>query len=75
VHHRTLGDKIIDSINVTLLAIISIIMLIPFLYIFSVSFTSFESFYLAGGVVFWPDLIADNAACAFPPFEPNCTSR
>jgi putative aldouronate transport system permease protein len=46
-------DRLFDSVNITLLAIIGIVMLFPFLYLFSVSFSSYADF-LASDIVLWP---------------------
>lgn len=54
MHHRTLSDRILDGANYFILLILAITMFIPFLYIFSVSFSTFQSFYLHEGFLLWP---------------------
>jgi len=46
-------DRIFSAVNITLLLIISAIMLFPFLYLFSVSFSSYEDF-LGSKLLLWP---------------------
>jgi putative aldouronate transport system permease protein len=46
-------DRLFDSVNIALLSIIGIVMLFPFLYLFSVSFSSYADF-LASDMVLWP---------------------
>jgi putative aldouronate transport system permease protein len=53
MHHRSLGDKAADTVNIALLAVIALGMLFPFLYIFSVSFSSFQD-YIGHRIVIWP---------------------
>ncbi|RAV21659.1 carbohydrate ABC transporter permease [Paenibacillus contaminans] len=51
--HKTLGDRVMDGINALLLVIIAAAMVVPFLYIFSVSFSSMETF-LQNDIILWP---------------------
>jgi putative aldouronate transport system permease protein len=53
VHHRTVPEKIADSINVFLLFVISLMMLFPFVYVFAVSFSSLEDV-LTNQLLLWP---------------------
>lgn len=52
--HRTWGDRIADTVNAVLLILIAALMVIPFLYIFSVSFSSMEEF-LRRDFILWPE--------------------
>jgi putative aldouronate transport system permease protein len=54
VNHRTWVDRIADWINVIVLSLIAAAMVVPFLYIFSVSFSSMEE-YLRKDFILWPD--------------------
>ncbi|GGD88639.1 carbohydrate ABC transporter permease [Paenibacillus nasutitermitis] len=54
MHHRNWLDRASDWLNVTLLLLVSAAMIVPFLYIFSVSFSSMEEF-LRKDFIFWPD--------------------
>lgn len=53
MHHRTWTDRIGDSLNVFALFLISLVMLFPFVYIFSVSFSSLEDV-LRNQLLLWP---------------------
>ena len=53
MHHRTVPEKIADSINVFLLFVISLMMLFPFVYVFAVSFSSLEDV-LRNQLLIWP---------------------
>lgn len=50
---RSLTDKIVDSINVVILALIGFVMLLPFIHIFAVSFSSLEDV-LTKEFILWP---------------------
>ena len=50
---RTRGEKLFDGINIFLLALVGVLMLFPFLYIFSVSFSTLEDF-LRSEILLWP---------------------
>ncbi|MFK7696022.1 carbohydrate ABC transporter permease [Paenibacillus sp. HJGM_3] len=52
--HRTWLDRLADGIIILVLALFAIAMFIPFLYIFSVSFTSMEE-YLRRTFILWPE--------------------
>ncbi|GAB2670339.1 carbohydrate ABC transporter permease [Paenibacillus thermoaerophilus] len=49
----TWADRLFDGVNITLLLIISLAMIFPFLYLFSVSFSSYEDF-LSSDLLLWP---------------------
>lgn len=51
--HRTWGDKAVDAVNIVLLAVIAVLMIVPFLYIFSVSFSRLEDV-LSSDLLLWP---------------------
>lgn len=51
--HRTLAEKIGDSINVLLLIVVAVIMIFPILYIFSVSFSSAGDI-MTKDFILWP---------------------
>lgn len=51
--HRTLADKVVDGLNALLLILIALTMIFPFLYIFSVSFSSMKD-YLESDFILWP---------------------
>lgn len=51
--HRSWSDRLIDRINIVLLGIIGLVMLLPFLYIFSVSFSSMKE-YISSDLLLWP---------------------
>ncbi|WP_462409872.1 carbohydrate ABC transporter permease [Neobacillus sp. Marseille-QA0830] len=53
MHHFTRGEKWFDSLNKVVLFIIAVTMLFPFLYIFSVSFSSVADF-LKNDILLWP---------------------
>ncbi|WP_238392457.1 carbohydrate ABC transporter permease [Paenibacillus antri] len=53
MQHRTPGEKAFDVFNAILLAAIGIAMLFPFLYIFSVSFSTLTDF-LQREIILWP---------------------
>jgi putative aldouronate transport system permease protein len=52
--HRTWLDRLADGIIILLLVLVAAAMFIPFLYIFSVSFTSMEE-YLRRAFILWPE--------------------
>ncbi|SHE13589.1 Inner membrane ABC transporter permease protein ycjP [Chlamydia abortus] len=57
--HRTVGDRILETVNIVLLVLIAVSMFIPFLYIFSVSFSSMKDF-LENDFILWPkEWVAD----------------
>jgi putative aldouronate transport system permease protein len=51
--HRSLTDRLYDLINIAFLILIATAMILPFLYIFSVSFSSMED-YLQSDFLIWP---------------------
>lgn len=53
MHYKTKSDKWIDVFNLSLLSIISLCMIFPLLYIFSVSFSTMEDF-LQKDIILWP---------------------
>ncbi|TMV50894.1 carbohydrate ABC transporter permease [Paenibacillus mesophilus] len=54
MNHRTWLDRMADWLNVIVLTVIAAAMVVPFLYIFSVSFSSMEE-YLRKDFILWPD--------------------
>ncbi|WP_409342564.1 carbohydrate ABC transporter permease [Paenibacillus sp. MBLB4367] len=52
--HKTVWDRLFRLVNGALLLLIAATMFFPFLYIFSVSFSSMES-YLRNDMMFWPE--------------------
>lgn len=54
MNHRTWLDRAADWLNVIVLTVIAAAMVVPFLYIFSVSFSSMEE-YLRKDFILWPD--------------------
>lgn len=50
---KTFTDRIFNIVNISILFLISIIMIFPFLYLFSVSFSSYEDF-LGSKFLLWP---------------------
>ncbi len=53
MNHKTRFDRLFDAVNITILILISCVMLFPFLYLFSVSFSSYEDF-LGSKLLLWP---------------------
>lgn len=53
MNHSSVGEKIFDHLNKIILLIIAVTMLFPFLYIFSVSFSSVSDF-LKNDILLWP---------------------
>jgi putative aldouronate transport system permease protein len=51
--HKSWSDRLFDGFNGLFLAILAVSMLFPFLYIFSVSFTTFDEF-LKSDLLLWP---------------------
>jgi putative aldouronate transport system permease protein len=58
--HKSLSDRLFDSLNHVLLALLALSMLFPFLYIFSVSFTTFDEF-LKSEILLWPKVWVTDA--------------
>ncbi|WP_054955597.1 carbohydrate ABC transporter permease [Paenibacillus dakarensis] len=50
---KSIADRLFNGVNISLLILISTVMLFPFLYLFSVSFSSFEDF-LGSKLLLWP---------------------
>lgn len=50
---KSIADRLFNGVNISFLLIISAVMLFPFLYLFSVSFSSFEDF-LGSELLLWP---------------------
>ncbi|WP_433940064.1 carbohydrate ABC transporter permease [Paenibacillus lautus] len=50
---KSIADRLFSGVNITLLLVISAVMLFPFVYLFSVSFSSFEDF-LGSKLLLWP---------------------
>ncbi|HZG74355.1 MAG TPA: carbohydrate ABC transporter permease [Paenibacillus sp.] len=53
MNHKSVGDRIADGINMSLLAAVGLIMLFPFYYMIAVSFTSYQE-YVQTELVLWP---------------------
>ena len=53
IRKRTWGTVLVDGVIYLLLALITLSMFFPFLYVFTVSFSTYED-YLRGGVLLWP---------------------
>lgn len=51
---RSFGEKIMDAVNVFLLILIAISMLLPFYYIFAISFASYTEF-VQSDLLLWPE--------------------
>lgn len=51
--HRTFGDRVLEAVNFILLVLIAAAMFLPFLYIFSVSFSSMKDL-LESNYMLWP---------------------
>lgn len=50
---KSIADRLFNGMNISLLLVISAVMLFPFVYLFSVSFSSFEDF-LGSKLLLWP---------------------
>lgn len=50
---KSIADRLFSGVNISLLLVISAVMLFPFVYLFSVSFSSFEDF-LGSKLLLWP---------------------
>lgn len=50
---QSIADRLFNGVNISLLLVISAVMLFPFVYLFSVSFSSFEDF-LGSKLLLWP---------------------
>ncbi|TJY44120.1 carbohydrate ABC transporter permease [Cohnella pontilimi] len=50
---RTFGERVFDTVNISMLAIIGLVMFFPFYYIVAVSFTSYEEF-VQSDLILWP---------------------
>ncbi|MEC0204505.1 carbohydrate ABC transporter permease [Paenibacillus lautus] len=50
---KSIADRLFGGVNIALLLVISAVMLFPFVYLFSVSFSSFEDF-LGSKLLLWP---------------------
>lgn len=50
---KSIAERLFSGMNISLLLVISAVMLFPFLYLFSVSFSSFEDF-LGSKLLLWP---------------------
>ncbi|MEC0310928.1 carbohydrate ABC transporter permease [Paenibacillus lautus] len=50
---KSIADRLFSGVNISLLLVISVVMLFPFVYLFSVSFSSFEDF-LGSKLLLWP---------------------
>ena len=54
MNHRSWFDRTVDWLNIIVLTVIAAAMVLPFLYIFSVSFSSIEE-YLRKDFILWPE--------------------
>ncbi|MDF2670300.1 MAG: transporter permease [Paenibacillus sp.] len=54
MHHRTWLDRIADGVILIILLLVAAAMIIPFVYIFSISFSSMEE-YLRRTFILWPE--------------------
>lgn len=52
--NRSFGEKVFGIVNAIVLALVALVMILPFFYIFVVSFTSYEEF-ARRDVIFWPE--------------------
>ncbi|MFK4166920.1 carbohydrate ABC transporter permease [Paenibacillus lautus] len=50
---KSIANRLFSGVNISLLLVISAVMLFPFVYLFSVSFSSFEDF-LGSKLLLWP---------------------
>lgn len=53
MNQKTFTDRIFNFVNISILLLISLMMIFPFLYLFSVSFSSYEDF-LGSRFLLWP---------------------
>ncbi len=53
MYNRSIADKVVDGLNAALLAVIALLMLFPFVHIFSVSFSSLRDV-LEKDFILWP---------------------
>ncbi|SDD41942.1 putative aldouronate transport system permease protein [Paenibacillus sp. UNCCL117] len=53
MHSKTLVDRIVDNINIIVLAFVALLMLFPFYYMLAVSFTSYTEF-VQTELLLWP---------------------
>lgn len=53
VQDKTIGNRIFDAVNYTLLLIIALVCVMPFVYVLAVSFTS-PAEVAKGGLILWP---------------------
>lgn len=53
VQDKTIGNRIFDMVNYTLLLLIALVCVLPFLYVLAVSFTS-PAEVAKGGLILWP---------------------
>lgn len=57
--HRSVPDRILDGLNMVVLGVVALTMLFPFLYVFTVSFSSLKDF-MANDILLWPkEWVAD----------------
>jgi len=60
LNQKTFTDRIFNLVNISILSLISLLMIFPFLYLFSVSFSSYEDF-LGSRFLLWPSNWTTNA--------------
>lgn len=54
VQDKTIGNRIFDTVNYTLLLLIALLCVMPFIYVLAVSFTS-PAEVAKGGLILWPE--------------------
>ncbi|SMF83074.1 carbohydrate ABC transporter membrane protein 2, CUT1 family (TC 3.A.1.1.-) [Paenibacillus uliginis N3/975] len=60
MNQKSIVERLFDSVNIGLLLLICAVMLFPFLYLFSVSFSSYEDF-LGSKLLLWPSTWSTDA--------------
>lgn len=59
-NHKTVPERVVDGINLLLLAVLALVMLFPFYYITAVSFSSYNEFVNADLLLFPKKLVLDS---------------
>ncbi|WP_141503202.1 carbohydrate ABC transporter permease [Paenibacillus luteus] len=54
INQKSMSERLIDIINIILLGLLALMMLFPFYYILTISFTSYEEYKLSE-LILWPD--------------------
>ncbi|MBO9610091.1 MAG: carbohydrate ABC transporter permease [Paenibacillaceae bacterium] len=60
MHHRTWGDRVLDSFNAVVLVMIAGLMFFPLWYVLAVSFSTYEQ-YLRSDLILWPQTWVSDA--------------